>query len=174
LQSQTQTSPQGTVAEPYSFHFSQQAFTQVEGGQVKIVDSSTFSVSKTIAAAEVIIQPGAMRELHWHPNSDEWNYFIEGHARITVFAAGGNANTFDYQAGDVGYVPVSDGHYIENIGTEPVRVLEILKAPQFQDVSLGQWLALTPAQVVMETLNLDQETYEAIHSMYLEKQYVVY
>ena len=31
---------------------------------MKIVDSSTFLVSTTIAAAEVTIEPGAMRELH--------------------------------------------------------------------------------------------------------------
>jgi oxalate decarboxylase len=22
------------------------------------------------------IKPGGMRELHWHPNADEWQYYI--------------------------------------------------------------------------------------------------
>lgn len=82
------------------------------GGTVKIVDSSMFEVSKTIAAALVTIEPGAMRELHWHPTSDEWNIFLSGHARITVFAAEGNARTFDYQAGDIGYIETNNGHYM--------------------------------------------------------------
>jgi len=145
-------------------------FTDYQGGQLKTVDSTNFEPT-TLAAAEVIIEPGATREIHWH-FVDEWNYFISGQARITVFEATAS-RTFDYQAGDVGYIPVSDGHYIENTGTEPVHMLEILKTPKFSDVSLGNWLALTSANTVMETLNIDQETYDGIHSMYVSKQYIV-
>lgn len=47
------------------------------------------------------------RELHWHPNADEWSYFIRGSARVTIFASSSTARTFDYTAGDVGIVPVS-------------------------------------------------------------------
>ncbi|MBG9789715.1 hypothetical protein ABD74_19570 [Brevibacillus laterosporus] len=36
------------------------------------MDSSNFLASKTVAAALVEVEPGAMRELHWHPNNDEW------------------------------------------------------------------------------------------------------
>ena len=50
-------------------------------------------------------EPGAMREMHWHPNTDEWQYYIEGQARMGVFAASGQARTFDFMAGDVGYCP---------------------------------------------------------------------
>ena len=60
-----------------------------------------------------------MRELHWHPNTNEWQYYLEGQARMGVFAASGQARTFDFQAGDVGYVPFAMGHYIENTGTTP-------------------------------------------------------
>jgi oxalate decarboxylase/phosphoglucose isomerase-like protein (cupin superfamily) len=49
------------VPNPFSFSFSTVKPTQLSGGTVKIVDSSTFKVSKTIAAAEVTVEPGAMR-----------------------------------------------------------------------------------------------------------------
>ncbi|MGM3237869.1 cupin domain-containing protein, partial [Bacillus cereus group sp. BC24] len=86
------------------------------GGQVWIADSTNFKASKTIASALVKVDPGAIRELHWHPNTDEWQYFISGKARMTVFASDGHARTFNYQAGDVGYVPFAMGHYVENTG----------------------------------------------------------
>lgn len=54
-------SPQGTVENPFSFPFSKVKETQLEGGTVKVVDSTTFKISKTIAAAEVTVEPGAMR-----------------------------------------------------------------------------------------------------------------
>ena len=80
---------------------------------------SNFPVSTTIAAALVEVNPGALRELHWHPNTDEWQYYIEGEARMGVFGASGQARTFDFRAGDVGYVPFAMGHYVENTGTTP-------------------------------------------------------
>jgi oxalate decarboxylase len=74
---------------------------------------------------------------------------------MTVFAAEGNARTFDYQAGDVGYVPISMPHYVENTGSETLKFLELFRAPRFEDVSLTQWMALTPPELVQQTLNLD-------------------
>ncbi|KAL0568144.1 hypothetical protein V5O48_013851, partial [Marasmius crinis-equi] len=94
-------SPQGTVPEPYTFALSKMNATITPGGTVKIVDSSVFKVSTTIAAAEVTVNPGGIRELHWHPTMDEWSFFIEGQGRVTIFASQGNARTFDYQAGDI-------------------------------------------------------------------------
>ncbi len=44
-----------------SFPLSQINVTQHTGGAVKIVDSTTFTVSTTIAMAEVTVNPGAMR-----------------------------------------------------------------------------------------------------------------
>jgi oxalate decarboxylase len=85
-------------------------------GQVRILDSSTFPAATTIAAALVEVEPGGMRELHWHPNADEWQYYLSGQARMTVFASGGAAQTFGYQAGDVGCVPRAMPHYVENTG----------------------------------------------------------
>ena len=103
-----------------------------------------------------------MRELHWHPNADEWQYYISGKARMTVFAAEARARTFDYQAGDVGYVPMSMSHFVENIGNEPLRFLELFKSPRFMDVSLTQWMALTPPELVEAHLKIDRHILERL------------
>jgi oxalate decarboxylase len=60
-------------------------------GEVRIIDSSTFKISMAIAAAIVTVKPGGVRELHWHPNADEWQYYFGGKGRMTVFATGGRA-----------------------------------------------------------------------------------
>ncbi|KAJ9231470.1 hypothetical protein DTO207G8_4720 [Paecilomyces variotii] len=123
------------------------------GGQVRITDSTNFPISKTVAAAHATINPGCLRELHWHPNADEWSFFIKGRARVTVFAASGVSRTFNYVAGDVGIVPKSMAHYVENLSDEePVEMLEIFRAPKFEDFSLEQWLASTPDRMVKEHL----------------------
>jgi oxalate decarboxylase len=96
-----------------------------------------------------------MRELHWHPNADEWQYYLSGEGRMTVFASGGKARTFDYQAGDVGYVPFAMGHYVQNTGTETLRFLEMFRSDHYADVSLSQWMGVLPSELVTEHLGLD-------------------
>lgn len=141
----------------YSFHMENMPPTKVAGGQVRIVDSSVFPAANTIAMALVEVEPGGMRELHWHPNADEWQYYIQGKGRMTVFTAN-KARTFDFQAGDVGYAPFAYGHYIENTGTETLRYLEMFRSSYFADLSLNQWMGLTTPGLVQQHLNLDDET----------------
>lgn len=109
--------------------------TVFPGGTIKIADSRNFEVAKKIAVAEISVEIGAMRELHWHPTQPEWTLILKGKARITLFAAWGSAATYDFFPGDVAYIPPSFGHYIENIGDEPLKFLEILKTDVFQDIS---------------------------------------
>ena len=150
-----------SVPQSFSHKMLAQQPIKTKSGTVRITDTSVFPASKTISAALVEIEPGGMRELHWHPNTNEWQYYIEGQARMGVFAASGQARTFDYMAGDVGYVPFAMGHYIENTGTTAVRFLEVFRSSYYADVSLNQWLALTPPELVQAHLKLDQQTLAA-------------
>jgi oxalate decarboxylase len=139
----------------YTWHMHAQEPTKTPGGQVRITDSRNFTVSQRIAAALVEIEPGGMRELHWHPTTDEWQYYLSGQGRMTVFASGGKSRTFDYQAGDVGYVPFAMGHYIQNTGNETLTFLEMFRSDHFADVSLAQWMGVLPSELVKAHLNLD-------------------
>ena len=99
--------------------------------------------------------------MHWHPNTDEWQYYIEGQARMGVFGASGQARTFDFQANDVGYVPFAMEHYVENTGNTTLRFLEVFKSDYYADVSLNQWLALTPPELVKASLRADPQLLSA-------------
>jgi oxalate decarboxylase len=148
------SAPAGPVPETFVHRLLSREPIEAAGGRVRIADSTNFPISKTVAAALVEVEPGGLRELHWHPNADEWQYYLSGRGRMTVFASSGKARTFDYQAGDVGYVPFAMGHYVENTGDEPLRFLEMFRSDRFADVSLAQWMALTPPELVQAHLNL--------------------
>ena len=135
---------------------------RTKSGEVRIIDSSSFKVSQNIAAAVVTVRPGGMRELHWHPNADEWQFFISGKARMTVFATGGRARTMDFEAGDVGYVLKTLPHYVENTGNTDLKFLEMFKSSFYQDLALSEWLAHTPPELVAAHLNLDKATLDAM------------
>jgi oxalate decarboxylase len=162
LESQKVQSPYGTIPQSFKHQLLAQTPIKTPGGSVRIVDSSNFPISKTIAAALVEVEPGAMRELHWHPNNDEWQYYLTGQGRMTVFAGNGAARTFNYRAGDVGYVPFAFGHYIQNTGNQTLWFLEMFKSNRFVDVSLNQWMALTPRQLVQDTLHVGPELLDAL------------
>jgi oxalate decarboxylase len=150
---------------PYDFAFrvSQPAETRrTQWGEARIIDSTTFKVSNTVASALVTIKPGGMRELHWHPNADEWQYHISGQARMTIFTSGGRARTMDFHAGDVGYIPRPLPHYVQNTGDTDLKFLEMFKSDTFKDLSLSEWLTHTPPELVMSHLNIDQRTIRAI------------
>lgn len=149
--------PRGKEVKESKIKFTHKMLDQkpliTSGGEVRITDSTNFPISKTIAAGHLNIAPGALREMHWHPNADEWSYFIKGRARVTIFASEGKARTFDYMAGDVGIVPANMGHFIENLSDdEPLEVLELFRADKFEDFSLFEWMGETPQRMVAETL----------------------
>ena len=170
LESQRVDSPYGTVPLDFKHRLLAQKPLKFPGGSVRIVDSSNFPISKTVAAALVEIEPGAMRELHWHPNQDEWQYYLTGQGRMTVFSGNGAARTFNYRAGDVGYVPFAFGHYIQNTGDETLWYLEIFKSDRFADISLTQWMALTPRELVRDNLRVGHTLLDALRK---EKEPVV-
>jgi len=144
----------GTVSKRFDFQASAMKPTKVtRGGEVKIIDSKTFPVTP-ISAAIVTLKPGGLRELHWHPNADEWQYYITGKGRMTVFAAGSTARTMDFEEGDVGYIPISNPHYIENTGDSDLVFIEMFKSSEYQDISLAEWMAHTPHLLVNQHLGV--------------------
>ncbi|KAH7311219.1 RmlC-like cupin domain-containing protein [Stachybotrys elegans] len=125
------------------------------GGEFYKIDSTNFPIAKTIAATFVTLKPGGLRELHWHPNAEEWLYFHQGHAKATIFIGSAAARTFDFSAGDTAVFPDNSGHYIENTSeTEDLIWLEFYKSDRVADIPLTQWLALTPADLVAQTLKV--------------------
>ncbi|CAO4185811.1 oxalate decarboxylase family bicupin [Methylorubrum extorquens] len=152
----------GPIPKRFSHRMLAQEPIRTKGGSVRITDSSIFPASATIAAALVELEPGAMRELHWHPNGDEWQYYLSGRGRMTVFGSESKARSFDYQAGDVGYVPFAMGHYIENTGDTPLTFLEMFRSPRYADISLRQWMALTPHALVQAHTKLDRAAIDAL------------
>jgi oxalate decarboxylase len=152
-------SAKGAPPHPFVFPLSSMAPTrQSRGGTVHVVDSRNFNASKTVAMALVTVKPGAMRELHWHPHADEWQYYLKGQARMTVFDTGPRATTADFKAGDVGYVKKSLGHYVQNMGKTDMVFVEVFKSDRYAEVSLSDWLRHAPPELVMQHLNISRET----------------
>lgn len=127
------------------------------GGTQRTVTVKEFPISTTMAGSLLEIEPGAMRELHWHPNADEWQYYISGSAEMSVFLAEGQVVTENFEAGDVGYAPMGAGHYILNTGSDVLRVLIGFNNGHYQANDLSAWLGTNPLDVLATNLGLPSD-----------------
>jgi len=126
---------------------------KVAAGEVRIASAVEFPISTTITGVLERIKPGGVREMHWHPNADEWQYYISGKGAMTVFGSNGRARTDNFDATDVGYVPRGYGHYIENTGSEDLVVLVGLNSGKYEDISLSDWLAANKPELLAAHFN---------------------
>jgi oxalate decarboxylase len=149
--------------EPVIFRLSRsKPIKENSGGRIQVADSTNFKISETVAAALVTVEPGGMREMHWHPNADEWQYYLRGKARMTVFNTGPKATTNDFRPGDVGVVRKNFGHYVENTGKDVMQFLEVFRTRKYEEVSLADWFSHLPPELLMQHLNLTREDVEKL------------
>jgi oxalate decarboxylase len=107
------------------------------GGRLWMVGSTKFAISRTITGAVLELEPGALRELHWHLSDDEWQYVLEGQASVTMFGPHGRFRTENLEKGDVGYIPQGYGHSLENVGGKQTRVLIGFNSGVYEDIDLA-------------------------------------
>jgi oxalate decarboxylase len=148
----------GVPEFPFTFSLSDAPkISDSHGGFVQVADSSNFRVAKTVAAGLVTIRPGGLRTMHWHPNADEWQYYLKGQGRMTVFNAGPSANTANFHPGDIGYVKKGLGHYIENTGDSDLVMVAVFRSDRYEEIAFADWLAHSPPDMVAATFNLDPQ-----------------
>jgi oxalate decarboxylase len=118
------------------------------GGREWRVDATRFPISSTVTGVILDLDPGALRELHWHPNAGEWQYVIDGQVAVTLFGSHGRFRAEMLEKGDVGYIPQGYGHSIENVGGKPARLLIGFNSGLYEGIDLSQWIASNPADVL--------------------------
>jgi oxalate decarboxylase len=157
------TPPPGSLrsgAYTHKYQLLAQEPTRYAGGHLRLVSERDFPISETITGALLTIAPGGLREPHWHPNAVEWQYYLSGRARMTVFASGGRARTEEFGPGDVGYVPRGYGHYIENVGDEVLNVVLGFNNGTYESIELSAWFASNTTELLATNFGVPTETFD--------------
>lgn len=141
-----------------------------KGGVEWRVGVEQFPISATMTGVILDLDPQALRELHWHPNADEWQYVIEGKVSVTLFGSHGRYRIETLEAGDVGYMPQGYGHSIENIGDKKARILIAFNTGRYEAIDLSQWIASIPDYLLAATFNQKQDVVDQFPS---EKLFIV-
>jgi oxalate decarboxylase len=148
--------------ETFKFNIENQKGWVGEGGSAKEATAAEFPVSQSIAGVSMRLQPGAIRELHWHALAAEWAYVLEGRCRTTVIAPNGQAEVDDFQVGDTWYFPRGHGHAIQALGPGECHFLLGFDNGHFSEFgtfSVTDWIAHTPAGILSRNLNLPETAF---------------
>src|SRR5919199_6464998 len=99
------------------------------------------------------LEPGAVRELHWHKQA-EWAYMLSGGARITALDARAHAFVDDVGPGDLWFFASGVPHSIQGLadGCEFLLVFDDGGFSEDATFLVCDWLAPTPREGVARNL----------------------
>ena len=127
------------------------------GGEERIVSSKEFPIQTTLTAVRMDLKPGALRELHWHPHADEWQYYVRGRGRVGMFGSHGRTRTEEFGSGQIAFIPQGYGHYVEQVGEEPTQILVLFNSGVYEEISLAAWLGANPAGILEDNFGVGSE-----------------
>lgn len=154
----------GKELPKFKFELEKSKPGKVIGGSVaREATVEQFPISKGIAGVSMTLEPGAMRELHWHATAAEWAYVNRGRVRTTVLGPDGTAETNDFEPGDVWYFPRGHGHMIECLGDEPCHFVLIFDNGYFSEFgtfSITDWMGHTPPALLAKNFGVPAATFD--------------
>src|ERR1700724_4077178 len=139
---------------PHKYRLDASPAIEFPGGELRIVSQKEFPIQNSMTGATMLLKPGALREMHWHPNADEWQFYLSGRSRVTVFGAHGRARTEEFGPGQVCFIQQGFGHYVEQVGNEPTKLVILFNSPVFEEISISKWLSANPASLVADNFGI--------------------
>jgi len=132
---------------------------QFEGGTNRTATQRNIPSLKGMAIYSLQIDPGCLRELHWHPNAGELGYCLQGQGTMGIFSPAGDNATFDIGVGSVSFVPTGYFHYIRNTGSETLRVIAAFTHETPEHLDFSETLAYVPREFLAETFGVPTEAF---------------
>ena len=154
------------TSQSHLFHLGAEPPVKHDGGSFRQASQDNFPILKGQEASIVLLtlQPGGIREPHWHPSAWELNIVTSGVAAWVVIDGNGNHESFDQHVGDVVFAPQGSFHYFENRGPADMKIVIIqnTSAPEDKDnIGIGESLSRLPPRVLSAVFGVPAETFDS-------------
>jgi oxalate decarboxylase len=152
------------TAQPHMFHLGALAPTQFDGGTLRQAYEGNWPIltGQEASVVMVTLEPGGIREPHWHPSAWEINVITGGVATWTLLDPLGHAEQFEANVGDVVFAPQGSLHYFENKGTQNLSLLIVFNASTQEgedDIGIGASISKLPPDVLSVVFGVPAETF---------------
>ena len=149
------TSPKSSQSNKFALSRLQPQVVR-RGGSLRECREQQFPVleGNAASAAMMHLEKGAIREPHWHPNAWEVDVPLSGKGRLGVINPDGTWSVQDLSQGDIAFIPKGFAHYIENVGSTPLRLVLVFNNSNFDNIGLSTTFEGTPTHVFTETFGL--------------------
>jgi oxalate decarboxylase len=148
--------------EPFKYDIESEKGWVGPGGSAKEATVKQLPVSQTIAGVSMRLDPGAIRELHWHALAAEWAYVLTGRCRTTVITPNGQAEVDDFEGRrHLVFSRAATGTPFRHRSTECHFLLGFDNGhfSEFGTFSITDWIARTPRNVLARNLNLPESAF---------------
>jgi len=132
---------------------------ETDGGSLRLATAREFPISQGMSGGVMTIKPGAIREMHWHPNANEWHYYLRGTAQVGLFGSGGRGKVAEFKPGDVAYLPIGYGHAIRNVGKDDLEFVVTFDNGVYQEISLTEIMAASPRYLLSNNFGVPASTF---------------
>jgi oxalate decarboxylase len=154
------------TSQSHLFHLGASPVNKLDGGFFYQADEDNFPILKGEQASIVLLtlQPGGIREPHWHPSAWEINIVTSGVASWALVDGNGNHESFDQKVGQVVFAPQGSFHYFENRGPGDMKIVIIqnTSTPEAKDnIGIGESISRLPPRVLSAIFGVPAKTFES-------------
>lgn len=152
------------TSQTHLFRLGASPVTTLDGGSFRQADEESFPIMTGQAASFLVLtlQPGAIREPHWHPSAWEINIVTQGVAGWTLIDGNGNHESFEQHVGDVVFAPQGSFHYFENRGSDDLKIVIVQNtsaAEPNDNIGIGESLSRLPPRVLSALFGVPADTF---------------
>jgi oxalate decarboxylase len=115
-----------------------------------------------MTGATMLSKPGLFEKCIGIRTPMNGNSISLGRARVTIFGAHGRTKTAEMGPGQVAFIKQGFGHFVEQLGEEPTKVLILFNSPVYEEINISSWLAANPAQMIADNFGITKEAVDKL------------
>jgi len=131
-------------------------------GSITAVNADRLEILDGLSLKRLLLQPGSIREPHWHANATEMTYCVSGAVLVSILGSGNDLEGFLVKPGQMFFVPCGALHHVENVGSQEAELILAFRHERPSDFSLRSSMAVMSDAVLGNTYDLPASDFEGV------------
>ncbi len=130
-----------------------------DAGSLRQLTADGLPILDGLSVKRLVLEPGSIREPHWHANATELTYCVSGDLLVGMLGNADSFSCFTISAGQMFTAPTGSLHHIENVGDTTAELIVAFRHERPEDFSLRASLAVMSDAVLGNTYGLEASAF---------------